>query len=142
MKPILSTTPPGHYVVLYDGLCRFCTAQAGRLRRWTRADRVEFVDFQLPGMLERFPGLTHDTCMTAMQVIDPAGRIYSGFEGAVRILATLPVIGRLAYVYYVPGLRWACDRLYALIAARRYRIMKQEAAACTGTCSLHLRSRS
>lgn len=141
----MTTTAAGHYVVLYDGLCRFCTAGARRLRAWTRSERVEFADFQKPGVRARFPGLTHDECMKAMQVIAPDGRVFAGFEGGVRVLTTIRFVGWLAYAYYLPGLRWLCDRVYALIAARRYRIMGKEIAqgACEeGTCAVHFKARS
>src|SRR5207253_1824328 len=99
------TTPPGKYVLIYDGLCRFCTAGAHRFVRWMGRVEVELLDFQKPGALDRFPGLSHDVCMTAMQLVTPEGRVYGGFEAAARAFATRRVVGWVAYLYYVPGLR-------------------------------------
>src|SRR5215471_18026655 len=109
--------PPGQYVLVYDGLCKFCTAGAQRLVRWMGPVEVELLDFQRPGALDRFPGLTHDACMKAMQLVTPDGRVYHGVEAAVRAFATRRFLGRLAYVYYVPGLRQLLDWLYARVAA-------------------------
>src|SRR5262245_31830356 len=62
MPVILRTMPPGRFVILYDGHCRFCTAGSRRLASWMRGT-VEQADFQQPGILQRFPGLTHEKCM-------------------------------------------------------------------------------
>ncbi len=134
------TTPPGRYVVLYDGLCRFCLAGFRRLLRLAQPGVIEGVDFQAPGALDRFPGVTHAACMQRMHLVTPDGRVYGGFEAAVRAVATRPVIGWLSYAYYLPGLCQVCDLLYAMIAARRYRILGKTVAAgeCEGgTCAVH-----
>lgn len=139
------TTPPGHYVVLYDGYCRFCTEQVKHLMALARPGVMEKVNFQDPIALARFPGVSHAACMRAMQLVTPAGRVYSGFEAAVQAVATRPILGLVAYTYYVPGIRLALDLLYALVAAQRYRLMGKAVAAgaCDGgTCSLHARARS
>jgi len=139
------TTPPGKHVVLYDGHCKLCTAGSRRLIALARPGGVEAADFQQPGVLDRFPGLSHEMCMQAMQLVTPDGRVYSGFEAAVRALTTRPFLGLLAYLYYVPGIRQVCDLLYKFIAANRYRILGKTVAAdecADGTCALHLRPRS
>jgi predicted DCC family thiol-disulfide oxidoreductase YuxK len=135
------TKPPPALVVLYDGHCQFCTAQVKNLIALARWGAVEAVDFQEPGVLERFPGLTHEACMQAMHLVTPDGRVYRGFEAAVRAVATRPLIGRLALIYYLPGIRQLCDWLYARIAASRYRLMGKAVAEgeCEGgTCRLHV----
>ena len=137
----LRTTPPGKHVVLYDGHCRFCTASSKRLLAWARPGAVEALDFQQPGVLARFPGLAHDACMKEMKLITPDGRVYGGFEAAVRALATRRLLGAVAFAYYLPVLRPLCDGLYRFVAARRYRLMGKAVAAgeCEGgTCALHL----
>ncbi len=137
----LQTTPPGKYVLVYDGLCKFCTAGSRRFARWMGHIETELLDFQRPGALDRFPGLTHGACMRAMQLVTPEGRVYQGAEAAARAIATRRVVGRLAYLYYVPGLRQLVDWVYGRVAANRYRIMGKAIAAgqCEGgTCALHL----
>ncbi len=139
-SPIRQTTPPGRYVVLYDGLCRFCEAGVRRLLSLARRGVVEKLDFQRPGALARFPGIVHDDCMRQMHLVTPRGRVYRGFEAAVQALATRPILGWIAYLYYLPGVRFLCDRVYAAVAKHRYRIMGKAVAAgdCEGgTCPLH-----
>jgi predicted DCC family thiol-disulfide oxidoreductase YuxK len=134
------TTPPGRYLVFYDGHCKFCQEASDRLIRLARPNVVERIDFQAPGALDPFPGLTHRACMRQMYLATPDGRLYGGVEAIVHTLATRPIIGWLAYLYYVPGLRLTCDLLYSLLAAHRYSILGRAIAAgeCAGgTCALH-----
>jgi predicted DCC family thiol-disulfide oxidoreductase YuxK len=137
-----TTTPPGRYIVLYDGLCKLCDGGSRRLVKLARPGAVERVDFQQPGALDPFPGLTHDECMRQMYLVAPDGRLYAGFEAAVQAIATRRGIGWIAYLYYVPGARQLCDLLYRWIAARRYRLFgkKIAAGACDGgACAVHFR---
>jgi predicted DCC family thiol-disulfide oxidoreductase YuxK len=136
----VTTAAPGRTIVLYDGHCQFCTVNLQKLLKMAAPGAIEPLSFQDPDVLERFPGLPYDACMQAMQLITPDGRIYRGFEAAVRAVATRPLIGWLAYVYYSPGVRQLCDWIYAWIAAHRYRLMGKSLAAggCEGgTCLLH-----
>jgi len=135
-----STMPPGRYVVLYDGQCRFCDAGSRRLLKMARHGAIERVNFQQHGALDPFPGLTHDDCMKQMYLVAPDGRLYAGFEAAVQAAATRHGIGWIAYLYYVPGIRQLFDLLYRWIAARRYRLFGKRIAAgeCDdGTCAVH-----
>lgn len=136
------TSPPTRHVVLYDGLCKFCRAGMKRLLALARPGAIEPVDFQEPGALDRFPGISHKACMRQMYLVTPAGRVYGGFEAAVRALTTRPLLGRLAFLYYLPGVRLLLDSLYALVARHRYKLMGKLLAAgeCVdGTCALHAR---
>lgn len=136
-----TTNPPeeGRPIVLYDGRCRFCTTGAERLRRSARG-AIDTLDFQQPGVLEKFPGITHEECMRAFQLVDRQGRVYAGAEAIVRSLRFgRPVLGHLAHAYYLPGLRWILDRLYDGVARNRSRLFGRCAEACDegGTCDQH-----
>jgi predicted DCC family thiol-disulfide oxidoreductase YuxK len=134
------TTAPGKYIVLYDGHCKICTRGARQLVALARPGAVEAVSFQEPGVLERFPGLSHEACMQAMYLVAPDGRLFRGFEAAVQAVATRPFLRFLAYAYYLPGIRQICDRLYAYVAANRYRLFGKLAAnheCAEDACSLH-----
>jgi predicted DCC family thiol-disulfide oxidoreductase YuxK len=138
----MRTTAPGgtKLIALYDGACRICTREAERLARLGR-DRVETRSFQEPGALEPFPGLTHDECMKRLHVVAPDGKVFTGAEAVARIVATLPVVGALAYGYYVPGVRQLSERAYDRVAKNRYRFGRADEACEGGTCHLHWPSR-
>jgi predicted DCC family thiol-disulfide oxidoreductase YuxK len=121
-------------VLIYDGACPFCRRQVDRLLSWTRRGAVETLDLHDPSVVERFPDLTREALLEAMHLVEPSGRVRRGAEAAVRSLASRPVLGRLALVYYVPGIRPFVNAVYAWVARRRYRL----AAGCPdGACGLH-----
>src|SRR5262249_10827391 len=120
--------------ILYDGHCRFCIEQMERLARWLPPGKYQALNFQEPGVLEQFPGVTHAQAMRALQFVDAPGRVYSGAEAAVRALGLRPLF-KVAYVYYLPGLRQILDAVYRAVARNRYRIAGKTCEE--GTCALH-----
>ena len=133
------TTAPGgqRWIVLYDGLCRFCTAQAKRLVRLVGNRRVESVSFQDEGVLARFPGVTHEACMLRMHIVRPDGRVFAGAESVARAVTLVPVVGWFAFFYYVPGVRQLAELAYRYVAKNRYRLFGRVEECDGGTCHLH-----
>jgi predicted DCC family thiol-disulfide oxidoreductase YuxK len=130
----MRTTAPGgsRIIVLYDGLCRFCTGSAKKLARLAGKRRIETVSFQDEGVLERFPDIGYDALMKRMHVVMPDGRVFAGAEAVTRVIAALPIVGALAFGYYVPGIRQLANVAYDAVARNRYRI-----AGKSGACHLH-----
>lgn len=124
-------------ILLYDGHCRLCVGGARRLQALARRGAVELCDFQQPGVLAAFPTLTHDECMRAMVMVTPGGTVLSGAQAVAEALATRRVIGALARLYYLPGLRALCDAAYAWIARNRYRLFGRATACHDDACALH-----
>ncbi len=128
-------------VLLYDGHCQLCVAGARRLSAWARPGAIQLANFQEPGVLERFPGLTHGQCMQAMHLVEPDGRVFRAFEAAVAALLTRGWLFAWARLYYLPGLRLLCDLAYRWVARNRYRLTG--GARCSETaCGLHPKSPS
>jgi predicted DCC family thiol-disulfide oxidoreductase YuxK len=137
-----------HDILIYDGDCRFCIAQVARLGRWAGTvngkPALAPIPLQTPGILAAL-GISEAAARRAMQLVtSPAatdgGRIYSGLEAAVQALRQRPLLGRLARLYYVPGIRQLGDLGYRLVARYRYRILGRAVARgdCDGSCALHL----
>lgn len=115
--------------LLYDGTCRFCTAQAQRLRCFGRG-RVQVESAYAPGVRERFPMLPLDETsgmMGEIKLVDADGRVLGG---AAAIARTVEIgggpLGLLARLYRVWPVRPLADAGYRIIARNRYRI--------SGTC--------
>jgi predicted DCC family thiol-disulfide oxidoreductase YuxK len=142
-KTVSRTDPPGNYVVLYDGHCKFCQAQIKNLEKIASPNSLMFLSFQDEGTLESFPGVTYEACMEAMQLITPSGRVFQGAAAVAHALMTRSGIGLIGYGYYIPGLHAMCDLAYALVAANRYRLMGKQIAAgeCSEACAVHLKKR-
>jgi predicted DCC family thiol-disulfide oxidoreductase YuxK len=125
----------GRWTILYDGRCRFCRAGAERLAQRVPNGKVELLSSHEPGALERFPGVTRERADAAMHLMDPTGRISVGAGAVARAIAARGGLWRLALGYFLPGVRWACDRAYALVAANRYRIGGRTGESCaSGSC--------
>jgi predicted DCC family thiol-disulfide oxidoreductase YuxK len=115
--------------ILYDGTCRFCVAQARRLKGLSGAElRAE--SMYSDGIRDRFPMLPApgpDGKIGEIKFVDDAGRISGGAEAIARALMTGQTpLAWLARVYFVPGLRQIANAGYRAIAKRRYRL--------AGTC--------
>lgn len=125
-------------IVLFDGHCRLCRAGARRLHALARPGAIELRDFQQPGVLAAFPGLTYDECMRAMILVTPEGRRLHGAAAVAAALRTRPVLGLPAALYGVPGLRQLADALYAFVARHRYRLFGRAPACDEAGCALHI----
>jgi predicted DCC family thiol-disulfide oxidoreductase YuxK len=111
--------------LLYDGTCRFCTAQAKRLHRLGRG-RVQVESAYAPGVRERFPMLPQDEAsgmMGEIKLVDADGRVLGGAAAIARTLEHGGgPLGLLARLYRVWPVRPIADAGYRLIARNRYRI--------------------
>jgi predicted DCC family thiol-disulfide oxidoreductase YuxK len=120
-------------VLIYDGHCHFCRRQALRLSAWSGV-RLRLESFHDPGVLERYPKLTRQSCEEAMQLVRPDGEIFSGAAAAAEALRLNPVFRWVAWIYYVPGIKQLSDAIYRWIAKNRYRF----GGTCTdGSCAHH-----
>jgi predicted DCC family thiol-disulfide oxidoreductase YuxK len=105
-------------VVLYDGSCRFCCDRARSVRRLA-GERVDVRPWQ--AAIEELPGEAVDRARTALTLVRPDGTSVAGAEAIVELLRIArPVLGLLASLYYLPGVRQLADRAYRLVATRRY----------------------
>jgi predicted DCC family thiol-disulfide oxidoreductase YuxK len=134
VPPVIPSAP---LIVLFDGGCRFCTRSAHMIQQVFGKDRIALRDFQQPGALEPYPTVTHDAVMKKMHVVMPDGRVFAGAEAFARIASGMPVIGWIAWLYYVPGVRQIADGAYALVAKYRYRLFGRTGGCDDGTCRLH-----
>ncbi len=125
-----TTTPPGRWVVIYDGRCSFCRSRAATLARITPLPADSLIDAHDAGALAALPGVSFDACMAAMHVVTPAGRVASGPEAIALVLRRHTLLGVVARLYYLPGLRLICDLIYALIARNRYLFGRCDDGAC------------
>ncbi|MCP3167070.1 thiol-disulfide oxidoreductase DCC family protein [Myxococcus qinghaiensis] len=133
---VLKTTPPGNDVILYDGHCRICSGAAREFQRMLGGRGTQLRSFRDEGVLEAFPGISAERCENAMQLVQADGRVLEGAEAIVRALGRHP-LGRLLYVYYVPGLRQLSDVLYRVLARYRFKIAGR---ACSDAgCAVHFK---
>jgi predicted DCC family thiol-disulfide oxidoreductase YuxK len=135
----LSHPQPDTPVILFDGECSLCTAQAGRLEVLAR-QRVRAMPLQnmpLQNLATADPRLTRAELMREIKLLMPDGRVFGGAEAIAQLaIQGRPVMGKAFQLYYLPGIRWLADRVYASVARHRTRLSRGRAvAACeSGTC--------
>lgn len=128
-----SPKPEAGATLLFDGTCRFCTAQAERLRRYGRG-RVAVESAYAPGARDRFPFIPKEGVMGEIKLVDVDGRVLGG---AAAIARTMEIgggpLGLLARLYRFWPVRPIADAGYRVIARNRYRI----SGRCNdGSCEL------
>jgi len=104
-------------IVLFDGDCGFCRFWVERWRARTRG----LVDFA-PAQQEasRFPQVTEQAWRRSVQLVTPAGEVYSAAEAVFRTLAYVPGYRWMLGMYrYVPGTRPLAEAAYRLVADHR-----------------------
>lgn len=126
-------------VVVYDGQCIFCIGQVSRLRRWDGGDRLSFISLHDEYVKQRCSDLTHEQLMKEIYVLCADGRRFAG-AGAARYLSrTLPRLWLLAPLLHVPFSLPLWQRIYLIIAKRRYKISGKKDDLCqTDACEIHL----
>lgn len=123
--------PPGtELVALYDGHCGLCRRSAAWLQVRDRAQRLNLVPLQTPGVLEYFR-LSAEEAEGEMHVFSAAGAHYAGADGVLRALTLLPRYRLLRPLWSLPGVMPIARVIYREVAKRRRR-------GCTdGVCRLH-----
>ena len=126
---------PDADVVLFDGNCRFCSAQVERLSRWDRGGRLSFLSLHDDRAKQQY-NLSHDELMEQMHIVDRFGKVYRG-AGAFRYLTCrLPSLWILAPLLHIPLSLPAWQWCYRQFAKRRYRLGRTD--QCNGnSCSMH-----
>jgi predicted DCC family thiol-disulfide oxidoreductase YuxK len=111
--------------LVYDGECSMCRASALWLLRRAEtggARDLEILPCRSPVRRARFPSMTDEACMQAMQLVLPDGRVLSGADAAPEILRRIPRWSWIARLFDLPAARPLARTVYAWIARNRMRI--------------------
>ena len=110
-------------VLVYDAECSMCRASALWLMRLALAGgELEILPCRSPVRAHRFPDLSEDACMSAMQLILPDGRVLAGADAVPELLRRIRGLGWLATALALPPMRAIARRGYGWIARHRMRI--------------------
>lgn len=126
MSESTSSTNPkgvtGRAVVIYDGTCGLCQGSVGWVSRRARPDAFEFLPCQAPERHARYPAIAEATCMEAIQLVLPDGRVLGGADALPEILRRLRGWRWAAALFRLPGAGLVAPLAYRWIARNRYRI--------------------
>jgi predicted DCC family thiol-disulfide oxidoreductase YuxK len=109
--------------LIYDAECAMCRASAlWIMRRALSSGTLEILPCRSGVRRERFPQVSEEACMTAMQLVLPDGRVLSGADAVPQLLRRIRGWGWVAGLFALPGFRPIASRIYAWIASNRMRI--------------------
>lgn len=119
--------------VLYDGTCNLCLQQ---VKFWEKVARnVNFLALQ--NGLEHFPQVSYEEAMREMKLVDTKGNVYGGAEAFVKLFKySYPLIGFLTLFYYLPGIHFIANKIYAFVAKNRYYFFGKATDCESGSCNL------
>jgi len=109
-------------VLIYDGLCQLCRRGVTWISRRAIRGQLEFLPCQAAERRARFPEMEDRTCLGAMQLVLPDGRVLAGAAAVPEILRRLEGWRWLAVAFRLPGMGLVAPRAYAWIARHRYQI--------------------
>lgn len=131
-----------HAMILYDADCSICAAQAANLERLARkkvlAKPLQSVTFS-------DPRLSAAEIRKEIKLVFPNGDSKGGAEAIVQLaIIGRPRLGKLASLYYLPGIRWLADKVYSYVASNRYQLFgRANSGDCvTGACAVTAASRA
>jgi predicted DCC family thiol-disulfide oxidoreductase YuxK len=118
MGPAVATA-----TLIYDGECSLCRASAlWIMRRALSSGTLEILPCASGVRRTRFPHITEEACLTAMQLVLPDGRMLAGADAVPELLRRIRGWGWVAAVFALPGVRPVARRVYAWVARNRMRI--------------------
>jgi predicted DCC family thiol-disulfide oxidoreductase YuxK len=109
-------------VVVYDGTCALCLGGKRWIERRALPGEFEFLPCQSPERRARFPRMSEQTCLEAIQLVLPDGRVLAGDQAIPEILRRLGGWRWVAHLFELPGAGFLAPRLYRWVARNRYAI--------------------
>jgi predicted DCC family thiol-disulfide oxidoreductase YuxK len=118
-RPVASARP----VFLYDGDCGFC--RRGVLQLVARVgDAVDVRPCQTQDLARLHPDLRPTDCTSAVQLVEPDGRLSRGAEACFRAIAYAPGHGFARLLPRIPVFAALCEFLYRQVARRRHTLSR------------------
>src|SRR5262249_50038092 len=107
-------------VLIYDAECPMCRASALWLMRLALSrGTLEIMPCRAPLRASRFPQVSEDACLRAMQLVLPDGRVLAGADAVPELLRRIRGLGSL---FAVPMMRPLSRRVYGWIARNRMKL--------------------
>jgi predicted DCC family thiol-disulfide oxidoreductase YuxK len=105
--------------VIFDEQCGFCIRSLRVVRALDIRGALRFHDANRPETLELFPELRGAALAEAMYARVQGEPPHRGFYAFRRILWSSPIMWALIPLFYFPGVNFAGERVYALVARNR-----------------------
>lgn len=118
------------FKVLYDGQCEICQASIS----WLKILDRRFVTLAIPidahALSELDPRLRVEDCLRELHVLDPGGRLYTGWDAVARLARLFPLTWILGAAGSIPPCKQLARLVYRFIARNRHSLSKCRGGAC------------
>ncbi len=105
--------------MIYDGDCRFCSAQVRWLKKLDWFNTLEFISLTDSRVKEIVPAISQKELLEAVYCVAKDGKI-SRAARCFRFLAMrIPLLVPLALLLWFPGVIWIAEKIYEAIARNR-----------------------
>lgn len=129
-------------ILFYDGGCPLCRREIAHYRRLDRTGRVEWVDIHTSGdRLGRY-GITWETAMRRLHLIEVDGRRFTGAYAFAALWRRLPYYRVLGWMLIRTGLVQPLDKVYVRFADWRWSRRRAVSCACDTPTTVVPRRRS
>ena len=108
--------------LFYDRECPLCGRFKEWIERWDRQGTIQVLSLDDPVLSERFPQLDLDQARQVLTVCDRLGHLSQGVEALRQLTRQLPGIRRVSWVYQLPGVTPALNRVYRTVHRYRKRL--------------------
>jgi predicted DCC family thiol-disulfide oxidoreductase YuxK len=119
----MTAAPAPVATLIYDSECSMCRGSAlWIMRRAMDSGALEILPCRSSFRQQRFPHISDEQCMTAMQLVLPDGRVLAGADAVPELFARIPHWRWVPALFALPGMRPVARRAYAWIARNRMRV--------------------
>ena len=109
-------------ILIYDGACPLCLKAVEWVETHSTPGAFHMLTCQSEERIARFPDMTEEACMEAMQLVLPDGRAFAGEQALPHLFSLMRRWRWLAYFFRTPGVSLLSPFAYAFVAKHRYMI--------------------
>lgn len=113
----------GRAVLVFDGDCPVCRGAVDWVRRRSIPGAFEFLSCRAKEVAVRFPSISTEECLRAMQIVLPGGNVLAG-ERAVPEILRRTRYAWAASLFGIPGAGILSRVFYRWIAGHRHGISR------------------
>jgi glyoxylase-like metal-dependent hydrolase (beta-lactamase superfamily II)/predicted DCC family thiol-disulfide oxidoreductase YuxK len=123
-------TETAHFKVLYDGQCEICQAGVSWLRMLDSGRLTEHIPIDAAALSQLDSRLDLEACLRELHVLDPNGRLYTGWGAVVRLARLFPWTWIIGAAGSIPPFKQLGNLIYRFIARNRHSLSKCRGGAC------------
>ena len=107
-------------ILFYDSKCPLCRRFRDAVEHWDRNKSVDLIDLHAHDTGDRYPQLDLPAALEQLTVMESGEQeVHRGAAALKRLADVLPGIRRLSWVYQLPGVTPAVNRVYNAVQRRR-----------------------